>query len=394
MFGLILVGLVRGAEIDATLDENGSISGFNIPAGKGGSGYNAATNLTIVPIIRAIGYGQTAEVVMDTESEFNATTGLNEFVSNSFRLDTGFAGEPRGGSGYVIAPIFRSVTAEGNLVSWTQNGKSFNRLPFEETNGSSSSVAQFELGPDGAQMIDHIVLGGFTHSPILFNFEVNQTNETIETVYFIVDGRVEEQKEEGPFVFTMIPHEPKDYTVYALVRDTAGNLSASEEIVLSAEQFTGGGVSVALNMERGMTVESNSTILLSADASSEFGVAEVEFFLDSESLGVVKPLIDANNYSFIQAVNLEDVVQGEHTISVIARDKAGNQAGTFYSRQTNIPARQNQSLQLYLLSHPLNAPLSPSLDRKPNFPPLIYPPFASSPVRTIPTAISKVSVFM
>ena len=83
-----------------------------------------------MPIIRAIGYGQTAEVVMDTESEFNATTGLNEFVSNSFRLDTGFAGEPRGGSGYVIAPIFRSVTAEGNLVSWTQNGKSFQPFAF------------------------------------------------------------------------------------------------------------------------------------------------------------------------------------------------------------------------------------------------------------------------
>ena len=121
---------------------------------------------------------------------------------------------------------------------------------------------------------------------------------------------VENLKEEGPFVFTMIPNEPKDYTVYALVRDTAGNLSASDEILLFAEQFTGGGISVALNMERGMTVESNSTILLSADVSSEFGVAEVEFFLDGESLGVVKPLIDSNNYSFIQAVSLERCCSG------------------------------------------------------------------------------------
>ena len=129
-------GAGTGAEIEATLDVNGSINGFNVPVG--GSGYTADTNLTIVPIIRAIGYGQTAEVVMDTVSEFNATTGENEFVSNSFRLATGFAGEPRGGSGYVVAPIFRSVNTEGNLVSWTQNGKSFNRLPLEETNGSSS----------------------------------------------------------------------------------------------------------------------------------------------------------------------------------------------------------------------------------------------------------------
>jgi len=273
----------------ANFDENGSIESFTVD--NNGTGYTSDTNLTIVPIIRAIGYGQTAEVVMDTQNEFNATTGQNEFVSNSFRLATGFAGEPRGGSGYVIAPLFRSVDTEGNLVRWTQNGNSFNRLPLEETNGSSSSVAQFELGPEDTQYLDHILFGGFTHSPIAFNFEVNQTNETVETVYFVVDGRVEDLKEEGPFVFNLIPHEPKDYTVYALVRDTAGNLTASDEIVLSAEQFSGGGVSVALNMERGMTVASTSTILLSADVSSEFAVAEVEFFLDGESLGVVKPLI-------------------------------------------------------------------------------------------------------
>ena len=167
----------------------------------------------------------------------------------------------------MIAPFFRTIDMDGSLVRWNSGGINLNRLPLEDTNTTFSSVAQFSLGPIDTPMMDYLLFGGFAHSPIVFNFEVNQTTESIDRVYFVVDGRVEGEKEEGPFAFNLIPHEPKDYTVYALVRDTAGNLSASDEIVLSAEQFTGGGVSVALNMERGMTVESNSTILLSADAS-------------------------------------------------------------------------------------------------------------------------------
>ena len=155
----------------------------------------------------------------------------------------------------------------------------------------------------------------------------------------------------------MIPHEPKDYTVYALVRDKAGNLSASDEVLLVVEQFVGGGITADLNMEDDLVVESNTTILLSADVSSEFGVAEVEFFLDDESLGVVKPLIDANNYSFIQAVSLENVSQGEHTISLIARDKRGNQAGTFDEFLTNLSSRQSKTFVCTTAQPPSKRPV-------------------------------------
>ena len=112
----------------------------------------------------------------------------------------------------------------------------------------------------------------------MFNFEISQTTEDIDRVYFVVDGRVEEVKENGPFAFALIPDEPKDHSVYALVRDKAGNLNASEEISFSSERFVGGGVSMNLKVENGLEVESNSNILLSADVSSEFGVAEIDSF--------------------------------------------------------------------------------------------------------------------
>ena len=74
-------------------------------------------------------------------------------------------------------------------------------------------------------------------------------------------------------------------------------------------------------------------------------------------------MIDANNYSFIQAVSLEDVVQGEHTISVIARDNAGTRQVLSTAGKPIFQPVKTNLLQLHLPSHHLNAPLSPSLDR-------------------------------
>ena len=46
--------------------------------------------------------------------------------------------------------------------------------------------------------------------------------------------------------------------------------------------------------------------------------------------------------------------QGEHTISVVARDKVGNQAGTFPRNLTNISSRKNRILKVLppLVKHP------------------------------------------
>ena len=330
-----------GAEIEPILNDNGSITGFTVI--NGGTGYSADTQLIIVPVVRAIGYGEPASVRMGVTREFNATSNQNEFVSHNIRLELDFEGNPRGGSGYITAPLFRTIDPTGRRWNWNWNGQNLNRLPLEETNSTTTSVAQFSISPLTQEMSSHVLLGGFTHSPVMFNFEISQTTEDIDRVYFVVDGRVEEVKENGPFAFALIPDEPKDHSVYALVRDKAGNLNDSEEISFSSERFVGGGVSLNLKVENGLEVESNSNILLSADVSSEFGVAEIEFFLDGESLGVVEPLFEANNYSFVHPVNLGNITLGRHYLSAIAKDNQGNQAGTFDSLITNIKSRQNKS---------------------------------------------------
>ena len=104
----------------------------------------------------------------------------------------------------------------------------------------------------------------------------------------MVNGSVIGEATEPPYSFAGIPRVVQDFTIYALVRDTAGNIKASEKILVSTEKFLGSGIAVSLNMADGLEIESNSTLLLSADASSEFGIAEMEFFLDGQSLGINK----------------------------------------------------------------------------------------------------------
>ena len=177
---------------------------------------------------------------------------------------------------------------------------------------------------------------------MLFEYEVNQTIEAIESVSLVVDGEIVEERFDEPYSFVMIPDEPKDYYVYALVRDKAGNLSSSEETTISVQRFSGGGVSVFLNMENRMVFEADDQILLSAQASSQYGVNEVEFFIDMKSVGKIT---QANGQNYQLLVDLEELGMnlGEHQVSVIVRDNQGNQAGTFDPWLTNINARQNKT---------------------------------------------------
>ena len=188
--------------------------------------------------------------------EFNATLGENVFVSQEISLELGFAGKPQGGSGYIIAPYFETLDATDlNWKPWT----GLTRLPLEETNGSSSSVKQFNISTSSEQL-DWRLRGGFAQSPIRYTFDVNQTNEKIDRVYFMVNGRVEAEATEPPYSFAGIPRVVQDFTIYALVRDTAGNIKASEKILVSTEKFLGSGIAVSLNMADGLEIESNSSI--------------------------------------------------------------------------------------------------------------------------------------
>ena len=186
-------------------------------------------------------------------------------------------GNTLGGFGYAISPSFRMIDANGLYVVAYVDQRNYSRLPLLDTNGSVSSVAPFEVQPDG-QMSGHLLSGGFTQAPMIFQFEVEKALEAIDRVFLVVDGQVVDVKTKPPFAFSMIPDEVKDYTIYGLVRDKAGNLSASEETVFAVEEFIGGGIFASLEMFDGMEVESDESILLIARANSEFGVEEVEFY--------------------------------------------------------------------------------------------------------------------
>ena len=98
-----IIGDGSGAEVEASLDENGSINRFTVV--QNGTGYSANnTDLLIVPIVRSIGLlGEEANIEISTLREFKYTLWKNVFVSQEISLKLGFAGKPQGGSGYIIA---------------------------------------------------------------------------------------------------------------------------------------------------------------------------------------------------------------------------------------------------------------------------------------------------
>ena len=88
-------------------------------------------------------------------------------------------------------------------------------------------------------------------------------------------------------------------------------------------------------------------MLLIADATSQYGIAEVEFYIDDQSVGIA---YDTGGTSFQTIVDLADgnlsLKQGDHEITIVARDKMGNWAGTFSRNLTNLAGRMNRTLTL------------------------------------------------
>jgi hypothetical protein len=102
----------------------------------------------------------------------------------------------------------------------------------------------------------------------------------------------------------------------------------------------GSGVNLSVSGDNNYTVEANSNLLLRADATSEFGISEVEFYINDLSVGVA---YDNGGSSFQTIVDLSklNLRQGQHEVSVIARDRMGNMGGTFPLLMTNLKQRQN-----------------------------------------------------
>ena len=92
----------------------------------------------------------------------------------------------------------------------------------------------------------------------------------------------------------------------------------------------------------------NSTIFISGEAYSEFGIAEVEFFIDGISKGKAFP--EAGSEMFSAYIDLTGLPSGAY-LSMIARDYGGNQAGTFERELTNSESKQSQTLLIYPASN-------------------------------------------
>ena len=339
-----VIGNGAGAEVSALIDQSvgsvhyGKIIGFQI--NNGGNGYDKnGTTFKVVPVNRLIGNGTPAEVANPVIEERNATTGNFDFVSQSARLETNVDGSTRGGSGYVTSP--RMIFSIGGILN--RNNQSYERLRLAPPIGTTSRVADFNTGPFGTPIGEPDLSGGFSHSPLFFDFEVFQTIEQIDEVALLVDGRFIDSKSSPPYSFEWIPELAKDYSISAVAKDSVGNVSSTDSKTISIKRFDGSGVNAVFNVPIPESANVGSDLLLSVEAFSEVGVAEVEFFMDGVSVGKV---LDQNSSVFSKVLNLSGYDQGLHHVSFIARDYNGNQAGVFDASLTNIQDRQRQPINL------------------------------------------------
>ena len=108
--------------------------------------------------------------------------------------------------------------------------------------------------------------------------------------------------------------------------------------------YESSGIGISFTGESNLSVESNGFLQLTAEATSVYGIAEVEFFIDDKKVSHI--VGDGTLTSFQSIINMMDwnFSQGEHQVSVLAKDFKGNIAGTFSKRLTNIDARKNKTL--------------------------------------------------
>ena len=253
------------------------------------------------------------------------------------------------GSGYVVSPRLRLFPGSFGIVG-------NDRVPLELTDQPTSRVQPVNesIILDADSFINSArLVGGFTQSPIFISVEANSSGEKIESVSLVIDGVTDaaltktESSYDNVYNFAWVPDEVKDYTVTAIVRDVAGNVVSTEESMFSIQNYEGAGVNLSLQGENNFTIEANGQLLLIADATSQYGIAEVEFYIDDQSVGIA---YDTGGTSFQTIVDLSDgnlsLKQGDHEITIVARDKMGNWAGTFSRNLTNLAGRMNRTLTL------------------------------------------------
>ena len=102
-----------------------------------------------------------------------------------------------------------------------------------------------------------------------------------------MNGQIQETKVSPPYSFSYITDEPGDYDVYAVVTDMTGNTVMSEATNFSVTRYESSGAYVKLGTENFIEMPADTKTLLAASASSDAGIAEVEFFINGASQGKV-----------------------------------------------------------------------------------------------------------
>ena len=355
-----------GAEIKPIIDLNissatfGMLESFEVV--KGGLGYDSNTSFYVIPVLRAINEGIRAELeyIYNPPADINATNRTDNIVSASNPDDS-----LKLGNGYVISPRLR-FTPNGGAIA------GFDRLPLEQTDAPFSRVLPVDVSPilpadsenRGAEII-----GGFTQSPIILAVEANASDELIESVSLVIDGEVDAELTKffpdngNTYNFSWSPPETGEYSVATTVRDFAGNIVSTEENIISIQNYLGSGVNLSLGDVNNYEVEGNGQLYVQVDATSEYGILYVEFYIDSQFIG---KQVSNGTSSFQKIVDLSDPQfnfrQGGHEITIIAYDKLGNVAGTFSRTITNLAQRTNPLLNI----------LPPLVKDKPEIS-LIYP---------------------
>ena len=240
------------------------------------------------------------------------------------------------GEGYVVSPRFDPpiVIEEGN------QRKLVDRLTLTEPVNGTSSVEDFTYVKPGAFAKANLS-GGFTRAPLYIQALPKNGYDNIESVSLMVNGIIndEDRLTKKPYNFIWVPGDPEDYILSFVVKDYDGNIYTTPAETLSVKDYYGSGIGSKFHGSIESEIQIGSEAIYSVQASSEFGVSEVEFYLDGESVGMGTP-VGSGVYNIV--VNFDNLTQGEHYLSYVARDFKGNESGTFDSDTTNLIEFKNK----------------------------------------------------
>ena len=335
--------------------EDEKVHGFTISDTENYGYSDGEAKVRISPVLRAIKKGTEGELLQV----------IVNGSSTAYAIKNTFDGTPLSGEGYITAPSFFPGTIEGDGVDRID----FDRWPIlDDGNGVGRLDNTIDVSNPGIDPL-YTLTGGFTRSPVYIEYQLEKGENylNIDEVTLLIDGSKQGVEQEivktkpnlskdgnATFSFTWVPEEVKFYTIAALVRDHDGNLQLSDETTVYIGEYNGTGPVVSFSGDANTSVaEVGSDEMFQLTASSEYGIQSLELYLDGVSLGMASQQNkDSNDWYHIE--RFEDVSRGEHFISYVAIDNAGNMVGSHNPLITNLTDVKHKSIII-----------SPSKNKKP-----------------------------